>query len=217
MIGEILSAFFAAAAWTGTLALLWLFHRQGQAFPIFYRFFRWLFLAWSAAIIIQITNYVSWENDGWSTQWLPQAPLSLVRIVVFRAIMTFATWRLLQRLLMPQTRRAAAIPEAQIQMDTQGNVVGWNEAATALFGWTAEEMLGTELAARLIPPAMQEHHRAGLAHYRETGEAPLLDARYTQIALCKNGKNLLIDVSLTAHLTPKGTIFLGTCAPARLL
>lgn len=213
---EILTAFFAAAAWTGTLVLLWLFHRQIQGFPVLYRYVRLKFAAWTVLIVLQSLSYAAAET-ALLPRWMTEAGFTTLRIIGFCSIMAYATWRLIRELLTPHTIVAAVQPAAHVRMDTAGRLVGWNAAAEQLFGWTAADVLGQEVAAFLVPENMREQHRAGLERYRLTGEAPLVDSRYTQLALRQDGSSILVDISLTAHVSSRGTIFLGTCVPARIL
>lgn len=213
---DIIAAFFAAAAWTGTLVLLWLFRRKDQGFPLLHRYVRWKFVAWTCLIGLQSLTYTLGDREM-AQGWLTSTTLYTLRVLSFRGIMAYATWQLIRDLLMPHLVPAIAKAEAHVQMDTQGRIVGWNAEAEALFGWTAQEVVGEELASVLIPERMRDFHRAGVDTYRLTGEAPLVDSRYTQLALRKDGSSFLIDISLTAHVTSRGTIFLGTCVPARIL
>ncbi|WP_396213077.1 PAS domain-containing protein [Gemmatimonas sp.] len=49
---------------------------------------------------------------------------------------------------MPARQLLAALTHAAILTDATGVVVGWNSAATALFGWSAAEMVGRPLIAQ---------------------------------------------------------------------
>lgn len=213
---DIVAAFFAAVGFTGNWVLLWLFHRQVHGFPILYRYVRLQLLAWTLLILYQSTSFTALDLRL-VPSWFPEANLPSLRILSFCSLMAVATWQLIRELLLPRLVPAVAKPDAHVQMDPYGCVVGWNAEAAALFGWTADEIVGQDLADVLIPEKMRAMHRAGLEQYRLTGEAPLVDSRYTQLALRKDGSSLLVDISLTAHVTSRGTIFLGTCAPARIL
>src|SRR5919108_3870349 len=57
-----------------------------------------------------------------------------------------------------------------VTMDHRGDVVEVNEATERTFGYTAEEMVGQELAALIVPPHLREAHRKGLARYVATGQ-----------------------------------------------
>src|SRR5882762_3275176 len=70
-----------------------------------------------------------------------------------------------------------------ISMDAGGHVTEFNLAAERVFGYRRDQAVGQELASLIIPPALRERHRAGLRHYLETGEGPVLGRRLEITAL----------------------------------
>ena len=42
--------------------------------------------------------------------------------------------------------------DAVVTMDAAGRVIGWNHAAEAIFGYTASEAIGREMAELIVPP-----------------------------------------------------------------
>ena len=66
-------------------------------------------------------------------------------------------------------------PDAFIGIDTEGQIVTWNTQAEAIFGWTREEALGRNMADTLIPPAYRDAHLRGMAHFLDTGSAPVVE------------------------------------------
>ncbi|MEO7723992.1 MAG: PAS domain S-box protein, partial [Chthoniobacterales bacterium] len=67
--------------------------------------------------------------------------------------------------------------DAILTIDREGRIVEFNTAAERMFGVRREEAVGQEMAALIIPPALRERHRRGLAHCVATGEGPILDQR----------------------------------------
>ncbi len=67
-------------------------------------------------------------------------------------------------------RDAVVVGEA-----TSGRIVLWNPAAEMLFGYQATEVLGRPIEI-LVPDALKERHRAGIARYVITGEGTLIQA-----------------------------------------
>jgi PAS domain-containing protein len=53
--------------------------------------------------------------------------------------------------------------DAHIVMDAKGVITEWNAPAEAMFGWRRDEVVGKLLADTLVPPALREGHRIGLA------------------------------------------------------
>ena len=62
-----------------------------------------------------------------------------------------------------------------VTMDGDGNIVEVNAATERTFGYSAEEMVGRELAELMIPPGkLREDHRRGLRRYMETGASRIV-------------------------------------------
>lgn len=94
-----------------------------------------------------------------------------------------------------------------ISMDADGRVIEFNPAAERVFGYTRAEAVGKELASLIIPPEMRERHRAGLRHYLETGEGPVLGKRLEVSALRADGSQILVELAITALRTGREPIF----------
>jgi PAS domain S-box-containing protein len=79
-----------------------------------------------------------------------------------------------------------------------GRIVSWNPAAEALFGYSAEEAVGLPIDV-LVPTALKARHRAGLAHYEQTGHGPLVDGGgpVELPARRKSGEELWVELSLS--------------------
>src|SRR4051812_22913488 len=84
-----------------------------------------------------------------------------------------------------------------ITMDASGRVREFNPAAERVFGFRREETIGQELAELIIPPALRERHRRGLAHYLKTGEGPVLGRRIEINALRRDGSEILVELAIT--------------------
>jgi len=90
--------------------------------------------------------------------------------------------------------------DAYVAVDAAGRFVSWNNAAEAIFGWSASEVIGRSLVETLVPPQFRATHRAGFARAL-TGTAPLLGGRPVELkALRRDGTE--IDVELTLWRTP---------------
>lgn len=96
-----------------------------------------------------------------------------------------------------------------ITMDATGRILEFNTAAQRVFGYTREEAVGQELASLVIPPALQDRHRAGLRHYLETGEGPVLGRRLEVPAVRADGSEILVELAITALRVDNQPVFVA--------
>ncbi|MEO6579640.1 MAG: HWE histidine kinase domain-containing protein [Sphingomicrobium sp.] len=96
-----------------------------------------------------------------------------------------------------------------VVMDTGGMVIGWNQHAQSLFGWSWEEVRDQRLSDMVIPPALRHKHEGGLSHYLATGEGPVLDRRLELPALHRDGTDLMIELAVTASEQFGEKLFIG--------
>lgn len=96
-----------------------------------------------------------------------------------------------------------------VVMDTGGMVIGWNDLAEQGFGWTGEEARGLKLSEMIIPPVHREAHEKGLAHYLATGEGPVLNKRIEIRALHRDGREIPVELSITASEQFGEQLFIG--------
>ena len=94
-----------------------------------------------------------------------------------------------------------------ISMNASGRIIEFNLAAERVFGYSRAEAVGQELASLIIPPELRERHRAGLRHYLETGEGPVLGKRLEITALRADGSQLLVELAITALRTGSEPMF----------
>lgn len=97
--------------------------------------------------------------------------------------------------------------DAVVGMDLDGNVIEWSRQAENMFGWPREEVIGLPMVGLIIPHRYRDAHLAGLERYRRTGEGPVLGKRLELEALDRSGRELPIELSITAVTTPDGPIF----------
>lgn len=98
-----------------------------------------------------------------------------------------------------------ATSEAIVAADiTSEEIVLWNPAAEALFGYTVSEALGMKLEL-LVPEELRASHFSGLRRYRGGGDAVLVGAGAVEVpAVAKSGRALDIALSLT-DVSPTGS------------
>jgi len=105
-----------------------------------------------------------------------------------------------------QGRDAVVVADA-----ASGKIVLWNPAAERLFGYSADEAVGADIAL-LVPPRLLAAHRGGLARYVATGHGPLIDSHqpFELPAVRKDGSELAVEMTLAplpASLVPGRLVF----------
>jgi PAS domain S-box-containing protein len=90
--------------------------------------------------------------------------------------------------------------DAIISADSSGNIVSWNARAEAIFGYTAEEILGAPFT-RLMPT---RYHLAYLKRFRQwstTGSSRLVGTTVEFSGVRKDGSEFPLEISLSTWST----------------
>ena len=97
-----------------------------------------------------------------------------------------------------------------VQMDEEGRILEWNPQAEITFGWPRQEAVGRTFAELIIPPGDRAAHKSGLSRFLETGVSKsLLGQRKEMTALRRDGKEIKVELALTAHPRHHGYVFNG--------
>jgi PAS domain S-box-containing protein len=98
-----------------------------------------------------------------------------------------------------ESLRTAVVQEAMdaiVTIDGEGNVVEFNPAAEAMFGYTRAEALGASLADLIVPDRHRAAHQEGLARFRATGEGPILGKRLELEARRRDGTEFPVELTI---------------------
>ena len=87
--------------------------------------------------------------------------------------------------------------DAIVSVDEKMRVVQWNRAASTLFGFTRDMMMGNPVDI-LIPEKFKQQHREGCQPFLETGEATFVGKAAELEGLRKDGTTVPIEISLSA-------------------
>ena len=87
--------------------------------------------------------------------------------------------------------------DAVISVDRDAHVTYVNSAFERAFGYRAEEMIGHDLADKIVPPSLREAHRRGLARYLATGQEVILNRRIEMPAMRADGTEFPAEVAVT--------------------
>ena len=90
----------------------------------------------------------------------------------------------------------ATTQDAVLSIDRRGCVVLFNPAAERIFGYTAEEIVGSKVNELMAEPYASDHD-AYIARYERTGEARAIGRIRTVTAKRKNGELFPIELSVT--------------------
>ncbi len=97
--------------------------------------------------------------------------------------------------------------DAVISIDTGGRITTWNKQAERIFGWPESEVVGEDLAGRVIPERHRAAHRSGLLRLANTGESRILNRRLELTALDHAGREFPVELSIIPLQGPKGLRF----------
>jgi PAS domain S-box-containing protein len=99
--------------------------------------------------------------------------------------------------------------DAVVTMDHRGRVVGWNQAASATFGYHPSEAIGREMAELIVPPNLRHRHRVGLARFLDGAQPVILDRRLELTAMRKDGTEFPVELTITKIALPGPPTFTG--------
>ena len=86
------------------------------------------------------------------------------------------------------------LADALIFADTDGRIGGWNHAASALFGYRADETLGESLDL-IIPEPLRPAHWRGYRAAIESGKTRLSGKPTLTKAIHKDGRKLYVEMT----------------------
>ena len=96
---------------------------------------------------------------------------------------------------------------AHFVMDGEGNIVQWDDASEAIFGWTRDEALGAKLSELIIPPNQRALHEMGLARYKTTGQGKFIGRPLEIVTLHRNGSEVPIAITIAMERDGEGYRF----------
>jgi PAS domain S-box-containing protein len=121
--------------------------------------------------------------------------------------------QLAQEALRDSERMARRIIEtaldAFVQMDDAGVILDWNSQAEKIFGWSRAEAVGRGLTELIVPEEHRTRHSEGLDHFLQTGDGPILGTRFEIEAQRRDGREIQVEVSITAFQRRGRHVFNG--------
>lgn len=93
------------------------------------------------------------------------------------------------------------LADAVVIADPDGVITFWNEAAEALFGWSAAEAIGRDLDL-IIPERQRSRHQAGYQRVMATGRTSYGDRLLEVPALHRDGHTISLAFTVTLLTRP---------------
>ncbi len=121
--------------------------------------------------------------------------------VVYGAAQDITAQKQLEMAVEDEQNRLEALvesaPDAVVQADAQGNIIGWNQGAETMFGWSEAEALGEPLT-RLMPERYRRMHQMGMERYKETGETRVLGRTLELEGLRRDGTEFPLELTVSS-------------------
>ncbi|MFC1857023.1 PAS domain S-box protein [Thermodesulfobacteriota bacterium] len=90
-----------------------------------------------------------------------------------------------------------SVRDAIIMIDSDDKIFFWNSAASGLFGYEQEEVMGQNLHDFIVPEEIKPRVEKGLAQFKLTGEGPVFDGLLEFPALRKDGTQFPVELSVS--------------------
>jgi len=102
----------------------------------------------------------------------------------------------------------SASQDAIITIDQQSRVVFWNEGAARIFGYSAVEMVGSDLT-KIMPERFSKGHLAGIARVAQTGQSDKMGKPIELVGLTKAKGEIPVELTLSQWSLREKTYFSG--------
>jgi len=109
-------------------------------------------------------------------------------------------------------RLITATHDPVVLVDAAGRISSASVAAEQLFGYEPDELLDQPVE-RLIPESLRAQHEASRAAYARRPESRAMRSRGTLKALCADGAEIPVTISLTPLKTGEGLMVLAAIEP----
>jgi PAS domain S-box-containing protein len=96
--------------------------------------------------------------------------------------------------------------DAIITVDRSGTIIFWNPQAEQMFGYTANEMIGTPVAA-IMPERFREKHQKGLNKAASRQQHKIAGNIFELVGLRKDSREFPLELALSNWETKEGAFF----------
>jgi two-component system, LuxR family, sensor kinase FixL len=99
-------------------------------------------------------------------------------------------------------------PDALIVINEAGGVQSYSAAAERMFGWTAAEVLGNNIAM-LMPAPYRQEHDGYVRRYLQTGERRIIGMGRIVVGERKDGSTFPMELAVGELISERGRFFTG--------
>jgi len=100
------------------------------------------------------------------------------------------------------------VPDAIVVIDELGLIASFSPAATRLFGYTEEQVIGQNVKI-LMPQPYRDQHDGYLSHFRRTGEKRVIGTGRTVVGQRQDGTTFPMELAVAEAKGPKRRLFTG--------
>jgi len=86
--------------------------------------------------------------------------------------------------------------EAYVSIDGSGVIVGWNNEATELFGWSHEEAVGAKLVEKLVPAQFSNDYVEKISAFLQSKDSLSMSKRMEAFSVHKDGHVFPIEMAI---------------------
>lgn len=98
--------------------------------------------------------------------------------------------------------------DAIVTADANGDIVTWNPAAAAMFGYSEEDAIGRSLTM-VVPPRFRDAHNEGIRRVASGGETHIIGSTVRIAGLRRDGSEFPVDLSLATWVSDDERFFSG--------
>ncbi len=168
-------------------------------------------------------SYFATESD----QQRIQTAANLLRLAILSGALLLTLGAVSAYLLVVNrraTRRGRALRQANERMNTilstsldgvivvdaKGDVIEFNPAAEAIFGYAADQARGRSIGDLIVPPHLREAHRAGMVRMQSGGERHVVGKGRVQLeAMRADGEQFPVELALQSARAGDQEIVIG--------
>ena len=97
--------------------------------------------------------------------------------------------------------------DAVMTMDRSGQITEWNAQAEQIFGWSAHEVIGSDVADTIFPPSHRFSYREYVQRLLEPSDAPPSNRLVEMIGLRRDGREFPVEIAMTPLALEGSVIF----------